>query len=182
MKNKKCFALIACITLISMTTFCSQAQDLGYWQRFKNWISGTPSQAQETAQIPYEWAKNFLSGFSEKEKIALAFTLGVMTANDTLQKSITTAGKWVGATLIGKQAAISILAYIDKYTYAKDLNTTIINIKKDLSDAQKFPTLQSKIDTLKAMQATYIPNGEKPNKVALQAVNTILGELEKENR
>ncbi len=178
---KKNILTILLLSSLALNAHGTQTPELGYWQRFKNWVSGTPTQAQEMAKIPYEWAKNFLAGFSEKEKLALAFALGVMTADNAFSgKYLTTAGQVAGAALIGKQAAISIMAYIYKYTDAKNLNVTIVSIKKDLSDSQKFPTLQSKLDTLKVMKQTYARNGNKPNKIAWQAVDTVLDELLKE--
>ena len=57
-----------------------------------------------------------------------------------------------------------------------------VDLKDLLNDPQIFPTTQSKIKALEAMQAIYAPTGDKPNKVALQAVNTILDELLKESK
>src|SRR5437879_998317 len=124
MKSKKSLLIaITFATFVAANIFCSQEPQLSYWQRFKNWISGTSTHAQEVAVIPIEWAKDFISGFSEKEKIALAFALGVMTTNGTLNtKNLMVAAQGVSAALIGNQAGQWIT---NKYFDAKNLTATI---------------------------------------------------------
>ena len=74
MKKQNLLLFLLCSTII-LTTFCAEVPQLSYWQKFKNWITGTSVQTQEMAKLPYEWAKNYVSGLTESQKLALKATL-----------------------------------------------------------------------------------------------------------
>ncbi len=187
MNNKNIFAFVM-LCCISSTLFCGQTPELSYWQQFKNWISGKTSYAQTMAEVPYEWAQNFINGLSRKQKIALALTFGnfsrKMLNRYTEDAKLFPHG--VGIEVIGGFGnyifALIAADMIDSYLHAVDVKYTIKQLKIDLQDTQKFPTLQSKIDILKIMQAAYGSERQNPNKIALQAVNTVLDELLKEKK
>ena len=124
-------------------------------------------------EVPYQWAWEFVSGLTIYQQLALIAVLeGIIL--DSIQKGTINIKESLPSALELAGITSLIAPYILKYANAVNLKYTIFNIKKDL---KKFPTTQSKINMLRALQNSFSPIGDKVNKIALQAVNTVLYEL-----
>jgi len=173
--KKQNFLLFLLCSSINLSTFCAEIPQSSYWQRFKNWLSGGPSYARSMVEVPYDWAREFVLGLTQSQQMALLAVLEVIIL-DSIKKGTINIKESLPISLEIAGITSLIAPYIFKYANAVNLKYTIFNIKKDL---EKFPTTQSKINMLIALQNSFSSTEDKGNAIALQAINTILDELSK---
>jgi hypothetical protein len=69
MKNKKALISFFLSSMIVSNTFGTEPSQLGYWQRFKNWIIGTSSQNMNPISHEITIINKEIENFSREEKI-----------------------------------------------------------------------------------------------------------------
>jgi len=174
--KKQYFLLFLLCSMIISTTFCADEPQLSYWQQFKNWISGGASYAQQTAKIPYDWAREFVAGLTPIQREALKGALGgigaiggiagVYSGKVSPQEALVAAGG--SAMVVGMVGPL-----MDS---SAQLSQMVKSIKKEIEGLSK----QQKIEKLEKIQKKSAPGGKNPNEIKLNAVGIVLAEIAKE--